>query len=491
MPLEKTYKATIIKGLSWSTLSKLSRQAIQLIFIFILSRILSPAEYGIMAMITAFSMLAEIVRDMGTGSAIIHSNREENDLYNTAFCFNIVIGIFVFLVFYFTAPLIASFFRQDKLVSFVRVFSVIYLIGSLNIVQEAILQKKLEFKRLFFIDVISVTVSGIVALILALNNFGVWSLVTQQIVMIAVGTIILWITSSWKPKLRFKWAYLKEIKIYSMTLFANNVVYFFGRETDKFLIGKYMGAQALGIYHRAYMLMLLPVNQINLVISRVMFPVFSSMKNDTESMRKIYLKSVGMIAFFTFPMMFLMFVLAEPLILIVLGKKWIQVAGFLQIFIIYSVIESVGVTTAWIYKSLGHTKVMLQWAVFGAAVIVISAVIGMQWGARGIAISYVIAQLTILWLPGWSLAFKFIDLKVTTVLKKLLPVFLNALAVAALAFIISYFSKNFLSPLLLIIIVLAVCLPVYLFLSSVTKQPGVVIMGNFLRQNLRRFAKSA
>lgn len=462
-----------------------------MVFIFILSRLLSPAEYGLMAMVTAFSMLAEIVRDMGTGSAIIQSGKSDNDMYNTAFCFNIFVGIIVFSAFYFGAPLIAGFFGHDTLVPLTRVFAVIYIIGSLNIVQEAILQKNLEFRRLFFIDVISVTISGIAAIIMAMNNYGVWSIVFQYIIMITTATVVLWATSSWKPRLRFKWHYFREINNYSFNLFAHNVVYFFGRETDKFLIGRFIGPQTLGIYHRAYMLMLMPVNQINLIISRVMFPVFSSMKEDTASMRKVYLKAISMIAFFTFPMMSLMFILAEPLISIVLGKKWLEVADYLQIFIIYSMVESVGVTTAWIYKSLGHTKIMLRWGLFGAAVIIISAVTGMQWGAKGIAISYVIAQLTILWIPGWSLAFKFIDLKVMTVLRELLPVFLNSLLMSAVGFGIYYVFKPLLPAILLVLAVLVVCVPVYVALSFVSKQPGIVVVGNFLREKLRRFAKSA
>lgn len=491
MPAEKIHKKTIVKSLSWSTLSKLSRQGIQLVFIFILSRLLSPGEYGLMAMVTAFSMLAEIVRDMGTGSAIIQSSKASDQMYNTAFCFNIVVGIVVFLIFFFTAPLIAHFFGQDGLKPLIRTFAIIYIIGSLNIVQEAILQKNLEFKRLFFIDVISVTVSGIAAILMAMNNYGVWSLVFQYIIMISIATIVLWITSSWKPKLQFRWADFKEINHYSFNLFAHNVVYFFGRETDKFLIGKFIGPQALGIYHRAYMLMLLPINQINLIISRVMFPVFSSMKEDIPAMKKIYLQAVTMIAFFTFPMMSLMFVIAEPLITVILGKNWLEVAVYLKIFVIYSIIESVGVTTAWIYKSLGHTKIMLRWGLFGAIIIIISALIGMRWGAKGIAIGYVVTQVTILWIPGWSLAFKFIDLKVITVLRRLLPIFLNSIIMATSGFIVFYFLRSVLPPVLLIMAVLIVAIPVYYLLSSLTRQQGVIVIGDFVRKKLRRFAKSA
>jgi O-antigen/teichoic acid export membrane protein len=487
--LERTYKKSILKSLSWSTLSKLSRQGIQLIFIFILARLLTPAEYGIMAMVMSFSMLAEILRDMGTGAAIIQKTDTSEDLFNTAFCFNIIVGILVYIAFYFTAPLIAAFFKQPSLVPLLRTFALIYIIGSMNIVQEAILQKNLEFRRLFFIDVISVTVSGVAAIFMAINNWGVWSLVYQHILMIVIATIVLWATSSWRPRLKFKWTIFKEIKHYSFYLFSYNVVYFFGRETDKFLIGKFIGAQALGIYQRAYMLMLLPINQINLIISRVMFPVFSSLKSDIAAMRNLYVQAITMIAFFTFPMMAMIFVLAEPLITIILGQNWIEVAFYLKIFVIYSMIESVGVTTAWIYKSLGHTRVMLKWGIFGAAVVILSAITGMQWGSKGIAISYVIAQLTILWLPGWAIAFKFIDLKIGPVLKKLLPIFINTVTMAIVGSLLYHYFRERIGALAICVLVLFACIPIYILLSTLTKQKGAVILGKFVKTRLKKLAQ--
>ncbi len=180
-------------------------------------------------MVTAFSMLAEIVRDMGTGSAIIQSSKAGDNMYNTAFCFNIVVGIVVFLIFFFTAPLIAHFFTQDGLKPLIRTFSIIYIIGSLNIVQEAILQKNLEFKRLFFIDVISVTVSGVAAIFMAMNGYGAWSLVFQYIIMIAMATIVLWSPLRGSQNYSFTGPTFKEINNYSFNLFTHNVVYFWPR----------------------------------------------------------------------------------------------------------------------------------------------------------------------------------------------------------------------------------------------------------------------
>jgi O-antigen/teichoic acid export membrane protein len=464
--------STIIGGLSWSLLSKLCRQVIQLVFIFVLSRILSPAEFGLMSMVTAFSMLAEIVRNMGMGAAVIQQQQATNQLYDTAFCFNIVVGTLVFLVFFFTAPLIAIFYKQPLLTDLIRVFASVYVIGSLNIVQEALLQKSLAFKRLFFMDLLSVTISGVLAVYLAWKGWGVWSLVFQYMAMITVSTVVLWVTAEWKPRLRFHRETFRNMRMYSMSLFAHDVVYFFGRDTDKFVIGKYAGADALGIYYRAYMLMLLPVNQINNVITKVMFPVFARMQHDLAAMRQAYLKATRLIAFVSFPIMSLLFLLAEPIILLLLGRQWLEVAWYLRVFCIYGMVESISTTVYWIYKSTGKTMPMLRWGIISTIIIIATVIISMRWGVRGVAIGYTLVQLVVLWIPGWMIAFRIISLPVKDMLLNIGPAFINSLVMAAGGWGLHLLIKGQLPPLLEIVITSLVCGGIYLLLSALTKQEG-------------------
>jgi O-antigen/teichoic acid export membrane protein len=463
-------KQKILGGLGWSMLSKLSRQLLQLIIIFILSRMLSPAEFGLMSMVTAFSMLAEIIRQMGMGAAVIRERNDDPKVLNTAFSFNIAVGVLVFILFYLAAPLMAAFYHEPSLTLLVRVFSTVYIIGSLNIVQEALLQKNMEFRRLFIMDLLSVIISGIIAIIMARSGWGVWSLIVQYISMITISSIILWITSSWKPVLHFDIHIFRKFSRYSFSLFFHDVIYFFGRDADKFLIGKYAGAAILGLYYRAYMLMLLPVNQVNIVISRVMFPVFSALQDNTAEMKRIYLKATNTISFVSFPILALMFIIAEPLIVVLLGNQWLGAVWYLKVFCIYGMIESVGTTIYWIYKSLGRTDIMLKWGVTSTLVSIAAIIAGLFWkGAQGVAISYVIVQL-ILWLPGWIKAFRLIDLPVLTMLKNVAPNFINA--VLPVPFLIFAMEKmNSFSPLIILISFSIGYLIIYYVLSMITKQP--------------------
>lgn len=480
-------KEKVIGNIRWSVLSKFSRQILQLCIIFILSRIMGPVEFGLMAMVTSFSMLAEITRNMGMGAAVIQQKNETPQLLNTAFCFNLIIGVGVFLAFFISAPLLASFFNQPVLASLVRVFSIVYIIGSLNIVQEALLQKRMEFRRLFFMDVISVITSGTLAIIMAMNGWGAWSLVVQYISMITVSTVILWLTSSWKPRLEFDHATFSQLKKYSFNLFAHDVLYFFARDTDKFLIGKYLGPATLGIYYRAFLIMLLPVNQINVVITKVMFPVMSALQDNIREMKRVYLKATHMISFVSFPALSIFFIIAEPLILLLLGSKWLGVVFYLKIFCIYGMLESVGTTIYWIYKSLGRTDLMLRWGIISTFFIIIAIIGGLLWnGAAGIAILYVAVQVIILWIPGWKMAFRLIDLNIVTMLKNIGPNFFNSIMAMPLAIWVYSMFHSSMPPILLIIVVCIMYGFVYFVLSFITRQEGLFFIIRMFRRRILR-----
>lgn len=471
----------IFGSLGWSILSKITRQLLQLIIIFILSRILSPAEFGLMSMVTAFSMLAEIVRNMGMGAAVIQRPEEDPVLMDTAFTFNLFIGLCVFAGFYVGAPAISAFYGQPALTSLIRVFASVYIIGSFNIVQEALLQKRMQFRRLFMMDLASVVVSGVVAIIMATRGWGVWSLVVQYIVMIAISSVVLWVTSTWKPKLRFDRTVFKSIRKFSFQLFVHDLIYFLGRDTDKFLIGKYLGPVVLGLYYRAFLLTLLPVNQINLVVTRVMFPVFSAMQDDIPAMRRTYLKATNMISYVSFPVLALLFQIAEPLVTLLLGPAWSQSALYLRMFCLYGMLESVGTTIYWIYKSLGRTDLMLRWGLISTGCIIPAFVIGIWWkGATGIAVCYVAVQL-ILWLPGWRMAFQLIGLRLGDMIRNIGGNFLNAVFSILPAILLQQSIRSAHAITVVASTAILYCFT-YLVMSKLTRQAGFTFIIGLLRR---------
>ncbi len=213
-----SFSQKAISGIGWSTAAKFLRQFFQLIFQVVLARILSPEDFGLLGMVVVFSGLADILKNFGFGAALIQKDEVSNQHYNSVFWVNVLLGFLITGIFQLLASFVAGVYHQPVLESIIRVYSLVYLIGSFNIVQDTLLQKKLEFKRLFFMEAFAIFISGAVALVLAFNGFGVWTLVWQYLLIAIISSIVLWATSSWKPRFSFKSSSIKELHKFSVNL---------------------------------------------------------------------------------------------------------------------------------------------------------------------------------------------------------------------------------------------------------------------------------
>lgn len=442
--LKNNLKLKTIESIVWSTTSKFVRQLLQFISTIFLSRIILPEEYGILGMLTVLTGFAQILNNMGLPAAIIQKKDIQESQINTLFWTNLILGITITTIFLFSANIIAKFYQTPILENVTKVFSIVFFINALYSTPEALLQKKLEFKKLFFIDIISVSISGILAIISAIYGLGIWSLIVQVLSMTSSYGIGLWIVSSWRPKLVFRLQGLKRMINFSINLAIFNILNYTSRNFDNLIIGKYLGGYPLGIYSRAYQFMLLPVSQVNQVLSKVMFPSLSYIQNDIQKFQKIYLLSTRIIALITFPLMIFIIIFAPKIILILYGKNWLEVAPILQVFSLYGLLQSIGTTVGWIYNSLGKTDILAKWGIFSTTISIASIVVGIKWGIIGIAISYTFVTYIILWYPGWKLAGKQIGLKFSDMLLNLKWSFFTATLTGIIIFLLQHLiSKHF------------------------------------------------
>lgn len=407
------------KGIGWSTASKFSRQLIQLAFQLALSRLLLPSEFGLFAMVLVFSSFAELLRNMGLNAAIIQRKEVTASMLDTVFVFNIAVGVSFALLLLLLAPAIGAFYKEPGLASLVRAYALVVVTGSFNAVQEALLQKALDFKRLFYMEVASVGISGVLAVVLALKGYGVWSLVIQYLLMHLIATAILWRTSEWTPRFRFVKADFRSLTRFGTHVFANDLLFFASMNLDKLLIGRMLGATALGIYSRAYFLMLQPVNFTNQVLARVMFPVLSTLQDDMDAFRKMYVRITTLMAFVLFPLILFLMHAAPEIVVVLLGKQWSGAAPVFSIFCIYCLVDVIGLTTYWIYKATGRAEEMFRWTIYRTLVVLVFTLLGMRWGIEGVAWSISLSFLVLVWLPGWLLAFRWIELKLGRMLLSL------------------------------------------------------------------------
>lgn len=398
-----------VSAIKWSSLSQFGTQGIAFIVVAILARLLSPSDYGLIGMATVVIGFMNLFKDLGTCSAIIQKPNPSDVLLTSVFWVNVGFGSFCMFFTAILSPLISLFFHEPRLTIVMQVLSVTFFISSLSIVQYSLLQKKLSFNTIAKVDLSASLVSGTVGISMAISGFGVWSLVFQSISSTLVTTSLLWISLRWRPQFIFSWLEVKAISSYSLNLIGHTGFNYFVRNADYVLIGRYLGTQELGYYTLAYRLMLYPMRNVSYVIGRVLFPAFSKIQDDNALFRKMFLKISPGIALITFPMFLGIWVVADLLILTVIGKKWFPVVILLRILAPVGLIHTFGSSIASVYQAKGRTDLFFRWGVLTGVIMVVSYVIGLRWGIVGVAWAFLSAAL-ILAYPLFAIPFRLIGL---------------------------------------------------------------------------------
>ncbi len=445
-----------ITGLKWSTTSQIVKQAFQYFSIIILTGLLSPSDFGLMSMALIFIGFIEIFKDLGTISAVIQRQNLSDTLLSSIYWLNILWGGTIFLSLYFLAYLIADFYTEPRLINIFRVLSINFVLAGLSSVPRALLEKKIKFYLISSIELISVTFGMIVAIVLAIYGFGVWSLVYQSVAAYACVTIGYFYFEEWKPSMKFNLGELKEITGYSGNLLGYNIFNFFVRNADYLLIGKFLGDRALGHYYLAYRIMLYPIQNISNVVSRVMFPVYSAIQNDNKKLQSIYIKIANAISLITFPMMLGLMLVSFMFATIFFRNNWdSNLIGLLLLILSpIGLIQSISTTTGPIYQVKNKTNWYLIWGLVTGIVAISAFSIGLYWGVIGVAVSYLV--ITLLWnYHLFSIPFSLIELDIWTFAKsfKEIAIASTVMFVFALTFklIIVNYMSNFWSFLLTII----------------------------------------
>jgi PST family polysaccharide transporter len=396
-----------------------------------------------MAMAVIVIGFLEIFKDLGLSSALIQKENPSDELKSSIFWISISFGIIISLLIYFTSPIVAFIYNSNSVKPILEVLAISFSISGLSIVQKAIFEKGLAFKLLAKIELFASTTGFITAITLAIYGYGVWSLVFQAIVNVFVSTVFLLFFSEWKPKFIFQPAEVKSVASYSLNLLGFNTVNYFARNSDYFLIGKYLGDNALGHYYLAYRLMLFPIQNITIVISRVLFPSFSLIKKDNFNFRKMYTEATNGIALITFPMMTGLALVSYNFTEVFINSSWNQNLIALLIIILAPIgaLQSVISTVGNIYQAKGKTDWMFRWSLFYTAFTVSGFIIGLKWGVTGVAISYLITNILMLY-PVFVIPFKLIDMKIINFFKSFKGTIFSVTIMGLIVFFVSAVTKN-------------------------------------------------
>ncbi len=420
-----------VKGISWAIASQLIRISFNLLVTVILARLLTPEDFGLIAMAAVFINFFGLFNELGLSSALIQKKETNEVELSSAFWVNLIESVVVTTVFFVLAPVIAGFYSSSELKTVIMALSMTFTISSVGVIQSAAFSRQMDFKSLAIIEISGSVVAGIVAVVLAATGCGVWSLVFQVLVNSLVVALLLFLLSSWKPKLIMKWHPLKKLLGFSLPLMGFNFVNYFSRNLDNLLIGKYLGPSQLGYYDIAYKSLLFPLTNFSTVIGRVMFPALSHLEDDKARVREAYIKATRHIAVVTFPLTAGLVVLAPELVNVFLGAKWERAIFLVQVLAAIGGLQSIYTTQGWIYLSQGRTGVMLRVGIMTAVVFSSSFIIGLHWNVEGVAVAYAVA-FTLMVYPTFAIPFRLIGMRFSYYVRQFVTITLSMLGMVAI-----------------------------------------------------------
>ena len=428
------FKKNVVSGISWSFVNQIVAQVLNLSITLVLVRFISPSEFGTLGMVTVLTGFAYAFLNFGFAAALIQKEKvTERDL-STVFVVSVGSGIVLYLLFFFGAAGIANFYEKPELRTLVRVIALNFLILSLGIVQSSMLTKKLHFKRLALINITAIFISGSVAIVLAVQGQGIWSLVVQSVLLSFVSTMLFVFFSGVKVRPGFDAVSFKSMFNFGGHAAADSMLGYWARNLDNLLIAKYLGDVSLGLYSKAYSVMLLPLVNFSQVISKVLFPSFSSIQQDREKIKHIYLKITRIIAFVTFPVMVMLWALAENFVLVVFGEAWAGMIPILEILCWLGIPQSILTLNGSIYHALGRADLAFRVGLVLKINLALGFILGLYFGGLlGLALGYAIAGM-INFYPSFYFAGRLVDLYMPEQLGNLQKIMYSAAITGGLIF---------------------------------------------------------
>lgn len=473
-----------IRGLAWSFFERAGQQCLQLVFSIVLARILSPAEFGVIAMLYIFMSLAQALLDSGFGSALVRAQNTTRLDESSVFYFNIVIGCAAAGVLWLTAPAIAAFYAVPILVPLTRWLSLNMAINAFGVVQTAILTRRIDFKSQMKASLTSTLISGALGVALAYKGYGVWSLVAQSLSSNLIRTVLLWFLSAWRPLLAFSLKSLTGMfgfgSMILVTSMLNTVFY----NIYLLIIGKLFTATELGYYSRAQSFQQVPVQQVlSVTIARVLFPVFSAMQEDKARLKRSLQRALTMTALINFPFMAALAAMAEPFIRVLITDKWLPAVPYLQLLCAVGALFPLQQINLNALKAQGRSDLYFRVEVATKLFIIAAILITYRWGIEALIIGQIatscIAYYFYSYYSGKFLGYPFLEQ-----VRDVAPTLLISIAVGGIIYLISLAGIP--NLLVLLLAQTAAGLGLYFTLCGLFKLPAFIELMDITAPKVRK-----
>ena len=384
---QTTLKNKTMSGLIWRYAERCGAQGIQFIVSIVLARLLTPSDYGVIGLIAVFISVAQVFAISGLGQALVQKKNADKTDFSTVFYFSLVFSVVLYGVLFLCAPLIAGFYKAEVLTPVVRVLGISVIIAAINSVQQAYVQKTMQFKRFFWATLGGTMVSAFVGICLAYKGFGVWALVGQQLTNQVIDTIVLWCTVKWRPVLAFSFKRMKGLFSYGWKLLCSAVLDTIYNNIYSLIIGKFYSSSDLGYYNRGKQFPMLIISNINSSIDSVLFPVLSEVQNERERLKAMMRRSIVTSTFLIFPAMAGLAAVAKPLTILLLTEKWLPAVPFIQFCCFTYALWPIQTANLQAIKAVGRSDIYLKVEIIkkiiGIGVLVATLPFGlyvMMWG---------------------------------------------------------------------------------------------------------------
>lgn len=473
---------SVFSNFIWRFAERCGAQLVTFIVSIVLARILMPEDYGTVALVTVFTTILQVFVDSGLSTALIQKKDADDLDFSSVFYFNFAVCIILYLIMFFAAPFIASFYGMPELVLIVRVISLTILISGVKGVQQSYVSRNMLFKRFFYATLGGTIFSAFLGIAMAYAGFGVWAIVAQQLSNTAIDTLILWITVKWRPKLIFSWERLKGLLGFGWKLLCSALLDTVYNNLRSLIIGKVYSSADLAFYNRGKQFPTLIVTNINTSIDSVLLPAMSNEQDNRYRVKKMTRRSIQVSTYIMAPLMIGLACCATSVVSLVLTEKWLPCVFFLQIFCITYMFYPIHTANLNAIKAMGRSDLFLKLEIWKKVVGMILLLSTMFISVEAMAYSLLIGTLASMIINSWPnkelLNYSFLEQ-----MKDILPSIFLAVGMGAVVYLIGYLPL----PTLPLLLTQVICGGViYIVGSAVIRlEPYVYVKGivlSFIRR---------
>lgn len=478
--MSESLKSKTAKSVLWSAIERFSVQGIQFFLSIIIARLVLPSDYGMIAMVMIFLSIAQTLIDSGFSTVLIQKQDRNDEDYSTVFYFNLALGILLYIVLYWVAPFIASFYNLPVLTIVIRIIGLNLIFISLSIIYRAKLTIELDFRKQALISLISVLISGVLGIYFAYRGWGVWALVIQSLLNNFLNSFLLWMLTSHIMLNCFSMSSFRQLFGFGSKLLLAGLLNTIYMNLYTLVIGKRYDSIALGYYNRTSTIAQFPSNNLSNIINRALFPIFCQYQNDSQCLFSMYKKAIQLTTFCVFPLMAILLCYSDSLIFVLLGEKWIESSSILKILCLAYIANPVMILMVEIINVCGRSDLSLKGEYLKKLVSIILLLSTMPFGIKIMCFGLVVYSVF-----DFFIMFRLLKrvLPLVTMkehLKLLFPVF----CLCCCIILVSILINNIISlPIIQLFVGLIVSMILWILISSVCKFSEYI----FIKETIVRY----